>query len=117
MKTEDIKNDLTPGKGRPEWIFSCYAPTKTVPIHLFGGPQREQSFEEMRAAHYAAMSSGVAEKAIQEANNMYAEAEQQMKTILNDLDGAVKYVINAGLDHPNRLDIVEGKTTSSFEKG
>lgn len=73
----------------------------------------------MRAAHYSAVASGTAEKAIQEASNMYAEAEQQMKVILNDLDGAIKYLINGELEHPNRFDIVEGKTGTgpAFSKG
>lgn len=71
----------------------------------------------MRAAHYAAVASGTPEKAIQEANNMYTEAEQQMKAVLNDLDGAIKYVINGEYEHPNRLDIIEGKTGSSTGPG
>lgn len=99
------------------WIFSCYAPSRDVPVHLFGGPQREQSFEEMRVAHYAAVASGTPDKAVQEANNMYIEAEQQMKTILGDLDGAVRYVINGEFDHPNRFDIIEGKPALEVETG
>lgn len=73
----------------------------------------------MRAAHYAAVASGTPEKAIQEANNMYTEAEQQMKAVLNDLDGAMKYIINGEYEHPNRFDIIEGKagTTTAFNKG
>lgn len=37
---------------RPQWILSCYGPGRNAPEQLFGGPIREQSFEEMRLLHY-----------------------------------------------------------------
>ena len=46
------------GKGRPDWVFSCYGPGRNAPKQLFGGPQREQSFEELRLRHYEAAASG-----------------------------------------------------------
>ncbi|TQB73293.1 hypothetical protein MPDQ_006038 [Monascus purpureus] len=108
--TEDIKTDLTPGKGRPEWIFSAYGPGRNAPRQLFGGPQRERSFEEMRLRHYEAVSMGNANQAIQEAEDLYAQSLRQMDTILGDLNGAVKYVLDGANEHPNRIDIAEGKT-------
>jgi len=113
----DIKNDLTPGKGRPEWIFSAYAPGRNAPVQLFGGPQRELSFEEMRLRHYEAAAAGRPEQAVQEAQNLYAECLKQMDAALNDLDGAVKYILDGENQHPNRNDIVEGRTGTGFGQG
>ncbi|KAL2014356.1 hypothetical protein VTN00DRAFT_1881 [Thermoascus crustaceus] len=113
----DIKTDLTPGKGRPEWIFSAYGPGRNAPVQLFGGPQRELSFEEMRVRHYQAAAAGHPEQAVQEAQNLYAECLKQMDAALNDLDGAVKYVLDGENQHPNRNDITEGRTGPGFGQG
>ncbi|KAI5288342.1 hypothetical protein KEM54_005282, partial [Ascosphaera aggregata] len=110
---DDIRQDLTPGKGRPEWIFSCYAPVRNTPVHLFGGPSREQSFEEMRLMHYLAQAAGKAEQAVQDANILYAESEAQMQTILNNTEAAVRYVVDGSNQHPNRLDVIEGFTAAA----
>ncbi|PGH16591.1 hypothetical protein AJ79_01697 [Helicocarpus griseus UAMH5409] len=110
INLDDIKLDLTPGKGRPEWIFSCYSPVRNAPVQLLGGPQREQSFEEMRTLHYAAAAAGNAQQAVQDAMRLYAETEAQMQAILNDTDGAVRYILEGENTHPNRNDIIEGKT-------
>lgn len=108
MTANDIKLDLTPGKGRPEWVFSSYAPTRNVPRQLFGGPQREQSMEEMRLHHYELAAAGNMNQAIQEAQALWQESVNQMDSALNDLNGAVKYIIDGENDHPNRNDITSG---------
>lgn len=113
LSTSDIKTDLTPGQGRPEWVFSCYGPGRNAPKQLFEGPQREQSFEELRLRHYEAAAAGNAEQAVQEAQMLYAEAVNQMETVLSDLDGAVKYIQQGANEHPNRIDITEGQTGPS----
>jgi nucleoporin NUP42 len=110
FSTEDIKADLT--IGRPEWMFTAYAPAKNLPRQLFGG-WREKSFEEMRLRHYLAAAAGNAEMAIQEGKTMYRQALQQMDTILSDLGGAVKFIHDGENEHPNRNDIVEGRTDAS----
>jgi nucleoporin NUP42 len=107
FSTEDIKADLAIG-GRPEWIFTAYAPAKNVPRQLFGG-WREKSFEEMRLRHYMAAAAGNPEMAIQEGKNMYRQAFEQMDAALKDLNGAVKYILDGENEHPNRNDIVEGR--------
>ncbi|RDW72294.1 FG-nucleoporin nup42 [Aspergillus mulundensis] len=110
VTAEDIKTDLTAGNGRPDWIFSCYGPGKNAPRQLFGGPQREQSFEELRLRHYEAAAKGNPGPAIQEAEMMYSEALKQMENILGNLNAAVKYVVDGANEHPNRIDIVKGDT-------
>ncbi|KAK2845271.1 hypothetical protein FQN49_005886 [Arthroderma sp. PD_2] len=112
LNAADIKNDLTDGQGRPQWIFSAYGPGKNAPIQLFGGPEREQSFEEMRALHYAAVAEGKPQEAIQNANNLFAATESQIKNIVSNVDAAIKYVIDGEGQHPNRLDIVNGKSAA-----
>ncbi|TVY81949.1 Nucleoporin [Lachnellula suecica] len=90
---------------RPQWILSAYGPGRHAPAQLFGGP-REQSFEEMRLAHYMAAASGNPQQAAQEADRLFNEADQQIQTALRDVDGAMNFIINAQHEHPNRVDIV-----------
>lgn len=101
---------MTAGKGLPEWIFSAYGPGKNAPRQLFGGPQREQSFEEMRLRHYDLAAQGNIQVAVQEAQALYAECLKQGQVILNDLAGAVKYILDGDNEHPNRIDIVTSKS-------
>ncbi|KAL8915515.1 MAG: hypothetical protein Q9171_000080 [Xanthocarpia ochracea] len=99
----DLENDL------PLYILSAYGPGRDAPQQLFGGQPREQSFEELRLRHYELSSAGNEAQAIQEAQLLYSNAEQQIKNALHDLDGAIKYITNAANQHPNRLDICRGK--------
>ncbi|KAJ5422012.1 Zinc finger CCCH-type [Penicillium cf. griseofulvum] len=91
VKASDIKSDLTAGQGRPEWIFSAYAPHKDVARQLFGGAHRERSMEEMRLRHYELAAAGNLNQAVQEASALWQECVQQMEISLSDLNGAVKY--------------------------
>ncbi|KAJ9296820.1 hypothetical protein DTO271G3_5019 [Paecilomyces variotii] len=113
----DIRADLSPGKGRPEWVFSSYGPGKNAPRQLFGGPQREQSFEEMRLRHYEAAAAGNPTPAIQEAEGLYAECLKQMDAAINDAEGAARYVVEGEKEHPNRIDITEGRTGPAATAG
>lgn len=98
------------GKERPLWILSAYGPGgKEAPIQLFGGPIREQSFEELRLRHYELAASGNQQQAIQEAQRLVSEAEQQINNALNDVDGAIKYIANGENQHPNRVDVCKAK--------
>ncbi|KAJ5192601.1 hypothetical protein N7449_008743 [Penicillium cf. viridicatum] len=116
VKPSEIKTDLTAGQGRPEWIFSAYAPHKDVARQLFGGAHRERSTEEMRLRHYELAAAGNLNEAVQEASGLWQECVQQMEISLNDLNGAVKYVVDGRNEHPNRLDIIEGKTETSMSQ-
>jgi hypothetical protein len=49
---------------RPQWILSAYGPGKQAPAQLFGGPLREQSFEEIRMLHYLGIASGNPQQAV-----------------------------------------------------
>lgn len=102
-----ISNDLT--NDRPLYILSSYGPGRDAPQQLFGGQLREQSFEELRLRHYELASAGNESQAVQEAQVLYNNAEQQMQKALSDLDGALKYIIDAANQHPNRLDVCKAK--------
>lgn len=80
---------------------------------MFGGVPREQSFEELRTRHYELAAQGNQQQAIQEAQSLVNNAEQQMQAVLNDVDGAIKYVIDGESQHPNRLDITNAKGVST----
>lgn len=43
---------------KPQWPLSAYGPGRYAPAQLFGGPLREQSFEEMRLLHYMGVAVG-----------------------------------------------------------
>ncbi|KAJ5970789.1 uncharacterized protein N7479_000707 [Penicillium vulpinum] len=116
VTASDIKSDLTAGKGRPEWIFSAYAPHKDVARQLFGGAHRERSMEEMRLRHYELAAAGNMNQAVQEASALWQECVQQMEISLNDLNGAVKYVVDGKNEHPNRYDIIAGNTQPSMNQ-
>ncbi|KAI4288640.1 MAG: hypothetical protein L6R35_002093 [Caloplaca aegaea] len=108
-----ISKDLT--SDRPLYILSAYGPGRDAPQQLFGGKPREQSFEELRLRHYELASAGNQPQAIQEAQVLYNNAEQQMQTALSDLDGAIKYITDAANQHPNRLDICKAKGGDSSQ--
>ena len=42
----------------PIWPLSCFCPGVKAPTQLFGGEQREKSFEEMRVNHYMLREQG-----------------------------------------------------------
>ncbi|KAI5301452.1 hypothetical protein KEM56_001707 [Ascosphaera pollenicola] len=106
-KVQDIIQDLTPGVGRPTWIFSSYAPGKDAPVQLFEGPNREISPEEMRVMHYMAVESNTVQQAIEHVNRLYTEIEAQMNSILKNTDTAIKYIVDGEQRHPNRWDIID----------
>lgn len=97
------------GKERPLWNLSCYGPGKNAPSQLFGGAPREVSFEELRLRHYELAASGNQQQAVQEAQALLNEAEQQNATALKDIDGAIKYIIDGENRHPNRHDVCKAR--------
>ena len=66
LDKSQIITDLSSEK--PQWILSAYGPGRQAPAQLFGGPMREQSFEEMRLLHYMGMSSGNPQQAVRYAS-------------------------------------------------
>lgn len=106
----NITNDLS--QERPQWILSAYGPGRDAPLQLFGGFPREQSFEEMRIRHYELAAQGNQQLAVQEAQTLVSNAEQQIQTTLNNIDGAIKYIIDGENEHPNRIDICKAKGAS-----
>ncbi|KAK2769907.1 ccch zinc finger domain protein [Colletotrichum kahawae] len=120
LSKETIEKDLT--SEQPQWILSAYGPGRDAPEQLFGGPMREQSFEEMRLHHAMATASGNPQQALNQAQELYQQAQQQMKTAVGNLDGAIQFLISAEQKHPNRVDICKqgtlpGGTTGEFAVG
>ncbi|TAQ85841.1 hypothetical protein B7494_g5844 [Chlorociboria aeruginascens] len=110
LDKDSIRIDLT--SELPQWILSAYGPGRQAPAQLFGGPVREQSFEEMRLLHYLGVASGNPQAAIERANGLVQASQQQIQTVLNDVHGAINFIINAENDHPNRIDICRENTGS-----
>ncbi|KAK7754412.1 hypothetical protein SLS62_003705 [Diatrype stigma] len=113
---ESIKIDLA--DERPSWILSCYGPGRDAPEQLFGGYPREQSLEEVRL--YITESANP-QQALSEVQGLYQQADQQISTTLNNLDGAVQFVLAAESKHPNRNDLcnqntIQGGTNGTFAR-
>ncbi|KAK7546578.1 hypothetical protein IWX49DRAFT_416412 [Phyllosticta citricarpa] len=110
-----IRTDLT--TDRPIWPFSAYGPVKSVPRQLIEGPI-EQSPEEIRFRFYAL---GNPPQAAAEETALLEQSNQQVQSILNDLPGAIKFVLDGENIHPNRNDICEqtsaSQTSNTFSKG
>lgn len=62
ISKETIQKDLT--NELPQWILSSYSGGRDTPEQLFGGPIREQSFEEMKLHHVLAEAAGNPQKAV-----------------------------------------------------
>ncbi|KAI5859836.1 hypothetical protein GGS23DRAFT_600022 [Durotheca rogersii] len=111
---ESIKVDLI--DERPSWILSSYGPGRDAPEQLFGGYPREQSLEEVMV-HIRGSSNQ--QQAMSDVTALCQQAEQQIQTTLNNLDGAVQFILAAENNHPNRIDICkqsagDGGTTGVF---
>ncbi|KAH7156902.1 hypothetical protein EDB81DRAFT_403670 [Dactylonectria macrodidyma] len=103
ITVEAIERDLT--TEAPQWLLSAYAPGRDAPAQLFGGYPREQSFEEMRLHFMIGKASGNEQQALNEAQELYANAQQQMQNAIRNPRDAVAFLTNAENEHPNRLDI------------
>ncbi|KAF4449765.1 hypothetical protein F53441_6960 [Fusarium austroafricanum] len=108
ITTDAIEKDLT--NEAPQWILSAYAPGRDAPGQLFGGYPREQSFEELRLHFMMGKASGNEQQALNEAQELYAQAQQQMQTALRDVKGAIEFMVGAENNHPNRHDICKEGT-------
>ncbi|GJN82643.1 hypothetical protein PLIIFM63780_006186 [Purpureocillium lilacinum] len=110
---ETIEKDLTLEK--PQWILSAYGPGRDAPDQLFGGYPREQSFEELRLHYLAGKASGNEQQALNEAQQLYQNAQQQMETALRDVQGAARFIVERESQHPNRHDVCrEGTQGAPF---
>lgn len=108
LNPDYIKLDLTTGPPdgeRPLWKLSAYGPGKDAPRQLLGG-SLEVSPEELRVQCYLAQASGQMDAYRQNEASAFAEADRQVQLILNDLDGAIQYVVDGANQHPNRNDQV-----------
>ncbi|KAK3947272.1 hypothetical protein QBC32DRAFT_224561 [Pseudoneurospora amorphoporcata] len=108
LDADAIQKDLT--EELPTWILSAYAPGKQAPEQLFGGEQREQSFEEIRLYYMNGLAAGNPEGALSDINSLYQSAQAQIQATLGNIQGAIQYIVEAGNKHPNRHDICKQNT-------
>ncbi|KAG9251018.1 uncharacterized protein F5Z01DRAFT_664425 [Emericellopsis atlantica] len=116
---ENVRVDLQ--QESPSWILSAYGPGRDAPEQLFGGYPREQSFEELRLHYYVSEANGQGQAAIQQAQELYKNAEEQMKTAATNITEACNFIVAAEDKHPNRHDICQQFSTGApfgvFEVG
>ena len=63
----------------------------------------------MRYRHYQLTALGNQQQAITEAQELVNNAERQVWAALNDIDGAIKYIVDGEKQHPNRHDVVNAR--------
>ncbi|KAK0764844.1 hypothetical protein N5P37_002316 [Trichoderma harzianum] len=114
-----IEKDLT--IEAPQWILSAYAPGRDAPEQLFGGYPREQSFEELRLHYLIGKASGNEQQALNEAQQLYQNAKQQMEAAARNPMEAARFIAEAENRHPNRHDIckegTQGAPFGEFQVG
>ncbi|KAL5941608.1 hypothetical protein ACKVV1_006328 [Pyricularia oryzae] len=115
LSKETIQLDLTTEK--PQWILSSYGPGRDAPEQLFGGFPREQSFEEVRLVYEEGVLMGNPQGALSQIEGIYRDADNQIQNALQNLDGAVEYIISAQNKNPNRLSVVQNNTNGTFAVG
>ncbi|TKA27942.1 hypothetical protein B0A50_04007 [Salinomyces thailandicus] len=120
LNADIIRSDLTTGGAdgeKPTWPLSCYGPGRDAPRQLLEGII-EQSPEECRVLYYQAQAAGQLQEYATNETNAVNQAIQQAQSVLNDLDGAIKYVLDGAHQHPNRLDqVVQNKQPSLARAG
>ncbi|OSS52646.1 hypothetical protein B5807_02972 [Epicoccum nigrum] len=110
LDVADIKADLS-GQ-RPIYPLSCYGPGRDAPRQLIEGLV-EISPEELRLRYYTQRAAGSENVAQQEEAGLHAKMQQQVKAIVDDVDGAIRYIEEGANIHPNRLDIVKGASAQA----
>ena len=114
INTTDIKNDLTAGKGRPQWILSTYGPGRQPPASLLEG--NEYSFEELRVRFYELAKNGQQDQANQEASALWSKAQQAIIEVTNNVDKVASFMEDAEKKHPNRPDFCKIDGTRPLEQ-
>ncbi|KAL6709517.1 hypothetical protein ACN47E_001452 [Coniothyrium glycines] len=110
LDKDDIKNDLT--DQRPIYPLSSYGPGRDAPRQLIEGPV-EISPEELRLRYYKLRNEGNEPQAQQEEGALNEKMQSQVKAILDDIPGAIRYIEEGANVHPNRQDIAKGHATSA----
>ncbi|KAK3070952.1 hypothetical protein LTR53_009541 [Teratosphaeriaceae sp. CCFEE 6253] len=98
---------------RPRWLLSSYGPGRDASRQLLEGAL-EQSQEEMRVMCYIAVRDNKLQDYLSHEASLGSQAQQQAQTIKNDLDSALKYVIDGEQQHPNRIDQVANGSGASW---
>ncbi|KAK4187660.1 hypothetical protein QBC35DRAFT_229762 [Podospora australis] len=110
--TEDgIRADLT--TELPQWILSCYSPTKNSPVNLFGNYPREQSPEEIRMYYMMGAMSGNPDGALADIQKLHQVAQDQIQNTLSNIPAAIDHILRSENEHPNRHDIIKGNTNAA----
>ncbi|KAH6845672.1 hypothetical protein B0I37DRAFT_380834 [Chaetomium sp. MPI-CAGE-AT-0009] len=92
----------------PGWILSCYGPGRDAPEQLWGGYPREQSFEEIRLHFMMGAMAGNPQGALNDIQSLHQNAQQQIQHTLSNVPMAIQYIVEAGKNHPNRIDVCKG---------
>ena len=101
---ETIETDLR--LERPQWLMSCYGPGKDPAVQLLGGYPLEQSFEEVRAEHYLAITAGDSQAGVENEAKLAQQSNGQVTSVLQNTKGALTFLENGAKTHPNRLEII-----------
>ncbi|EAQ90405.1 hypothetical protein CHGG_02340 [Chaetomium globosum CBS 148.51] len=97
--------------------LSCYSPGKDAPEQLWGGYPREQSVEEIRLHFMMGAMAGNLQGALNDIQMLHQNAQQQIQHTLSNVPMAIQYIVEAGKNHPNRIDVCKGAEGDSTTGG
>ncbi|RMZ75723.1 hypothetical protein DV738_g5355, partial [Chaetothyriales sp. CBS 135597] len=111
---QDLKDDLTAGKARPNWILSAYGPgTPAPPASLL--QSLECSPEELRVEFYAQAALGNQEAADQQAVQAWNNALKEIKDLYDNAHKVHEFMREADSQQrrPSRYDMcnMDGRET------
>ena len=86
---------------------------RNAPYALYGSCFRESATS--RTLTPIALEIRAYTLQVQEADKIFQASEQQMQTVINNVDGAIDFIISAEKDHPNRIDTCRASTSGPLQ--
>ncbi|RMZ85789.1 hypothetical protein DV737_g360, partial [Chaetothyriales sp. CBS 132003] len=113
---QEFKDELTAGKGRPNWILSAYGPGKQAPATLL--QNLEWSPEELRAEFYKQAALGNQDAADQQAIQTWNNALKEIKDVYDNAHNVLEFMKDADSQkrRPSRYDMCRMDGTETVEQ-
>ena len=82
---------------------------RNAPDALYGSCIRESATSCMFNLQHLWRCTNLVQ--VQEADKLFQASEQQMQTVISNVDGAIDFIISAENEHPNRIDTCRASTS------
>ncbi|RMZ87600.1 hypothetical protein DV736_g5172, partial [Chaetothyriales sp. CBS 134916] len=113
---QEFKDELTAGKGRPNWILSAFGPGKQPPASLL--QDLEWSPEEFRVEFYKQAALGNEDTADQQAIQTWNNALNEIKDVYDNVHNVLEFMKDADSQQkrPSRYDMCNMDGTETVEQ-